>query len=153
MIANDTVAPPMSPVATVGRALGFAQRLPMGLPLLLARIGIAAVFFRSGLTKLDNWMLTVQLFKDEYRVPLLPPEIAAYLATFNELVLPAFILAGLATRLAALPLLGMTLVIQLFVYPSSWVDHTMWAALLTLLIARGAGALSLDHLIRRHVSA
>lgn len=153
MIANDTVAPPMSPVATVGRALGFAERLPMSLPLLLARVGIAAVFFRSGLTKLDNWMLTVQLFKDEYRVPLLPPEIAAYLAAFNELVLPAFILAGLATRLAALPLLGMTLVIQLFVYPSSWVDHAMWAALLTLLIARGAGALSLDHLIRRHLSA
>lgn len=153
MIANDTAAPPMSPVTTVERALAFAECLPMSLPLLLARIGIAAVFFRSGLTKLDNWMLTVQLFKDEYRVPLLPPEIAAYLAAFNELVLSAFILAGLATRLAALPLLGMTLVIQLFVYPSSWVDHAMWAALLTLLIARGAGALSLDHLIRRHVSA
>ena len=152
MIANDTAAP-TSPIATAERALAFAERLPMSLPLLLARIGIAAVFFRSGLTKLDNWMLTVQLFKDEYRVPLLPPEIAAHLAAFNELVLPAFIVAGLATRLAALPLLGMTLVIQLFVYPSSWVDHAMWAALLTLLIARGAGTMSLDHLIRRHFSA
>lgn len=152
MSANDVAAPAMAPVARVERVLALAERLPMSLPLLLARIGIAAVFFRSGLTKLDNWMLTVQLFKDEYRVPLLPPEIAAHLATFNELVLPAFIILGLATRFAALPLLGMTLVIQLFVYPSSWVDHAMWAALLTLLIARGAGTLSLDHLIRRHVS-
>ena len=153
MIANDIAAPAVAPVAAVERAVAFAERLPMSLPLLLARIGIASVFFRSGLTKLDNWMLTVQLFKDEYRVPLLPPEIAAHLAAFNELVLPAFIIAGLGTRLAALPLLGMTLVIQLFVYPSSWVDHAMWAALLTLLIARGPGALSLDHLIRRRFSA
>ncbi len=153
MIANDYSAPAMAPAAAVGRAVALAERLPMGLPLLLARIGIAAVFFRSGLTKLANWMLTVQLFKDEYRVPLLPADIAAYLATFSELVFPAFIIAGLATRFAALPLLGMTIVIQLFVYPSSWVDHAMWAALLTLLIARGAGTLSLDHLIRRRFSA
>lgn len=153
MTAHGLDAPAAAPVAVVERAIAFAERMPMSLPLLLARIGIAAVFFRSGLTKLDNWMLTVQLFKDEYRVPLLPPEIAAYLASFNELVLPAFIVAGLATRFAALPLLGMTLVIQLFVYPSSWVDHAMWAALLTLLIARGAGTMSLDHLIRRHLSA
>lgn len=153
MTAHDFEAPAAAPVAAVERAVALAERLPMSLPLLLARIGIAAVFFRSGLTKLDNWMLTVQLFKDEYRVPLLPPDVAAHLAAFNELVLPVFIVAGLATRLAALPLLGMTLVIQLFVYPSSWVDHAMWAALLTLLIARGAGTLSLDHLIRRHVSA
>jgi putative oxidoreductase len=153
MTAHGLDAPAAAPVAVVERAVALAERVPMSLPLLLARIGIAAVFFRSGLTKLDNWMLTVQLFKDEYRVPLLSPEIAAYLASFNELVLPAFIVAGLATRFAALPLLGMTLVIQLFVYPSSWVDHAMWAALLTLLIARGAGTLSLDHLIRRHLSA
>ncbi len=153
MIAHDFDAPAVAPVAAIERAVAFAERMPMSLPLLLARIGIAAVFFRSGLTKLDNWMLTVQLFKDEYRVPLLPADVAAYLAVFNELVFPAFIIVGLATRFAALPLLGMTIVIQLFVYPSSWVDHAMWAALLTLLIARGAGVLSLDHLIGRRFAA
>jgi putative oxidoreductase len=121
--------------------------------LLLARIGIAAVFFRSGLTKLDNWMLTVQLFKDEYRVPLLPADVAASMATFSELVFPVLLLLGIATRFAALPLLGMTIVIQIFVYPSSWVDHAMWAALLTLLIARGPGQWSLDHLVRHRFAA
>ena len=153
MLAYEIHAPAARSVATIGHALAFARRLPMSLPLLLARIGIAAVFFRSGLTKLDNWTLTVQLFRDEYRVPLLPADVAASMATFSELVFPVFIILGFATRLAALPLLGMTIVIQLFVYPSSWVDHAMWAALLTLLIARGAGAVSLDMLLRRRFAA
>jgi putative oxidoreductase len=153
MLANEIHAPAAGPVAVIGHALAFAERLPTSLPLLLARIGIAAVFFRSGLTKLDNWDLTIALFKDEYRVPLLPPDIAAYIGTFSELVFPVFIIAGLATRLAALPLLGMTIVIQIFVYPSSWVDHAMWAALLTMLIARGPGHWSLDHLVRHRFAA
>ena len=153
MLANEIHAPAARPAATIGYALAVADRLPMSLPLLLARIGIAAVFFRSGLTKLDNWMLTVQLFRDEYRVPLLSAEVAASMATFSELVFPVFLFLGLATRFAALPLLGMTMVIQFFVYPSSWVDHAMWAALLTLLIARGAGAVSLDALVRQRFGA
>jgi len=149
MIANEVYSPAASAIPLARRALAIAERLPMSVPLLLARIGIAAVFFRSGLTKLDNWQLTVALFKDEYRVPLLPADVAAYMGTFNELVFPVFLALGLATRLAALPLLAMTVVIQLFVYPSSWIDHATWAALLTLLIARGAGVVSLDHQIAR----
>jgi putative oxidoreductase len=153
MLANEIHAPAAGATTTIGYALAFAERLPISLPLLLARIGIAAVFFRSGLTKLDNWMLTVQLFKDEYRVPLLPADVAASMATFSELVFPVLLLLGIATRFAALPLLGMTIVIQIFVYPSSWVDHAMWAALLTLLIARGPGQWSLDHLVRHRFAA
>lgn len=135
--------------AHLRRAICWAEAIPLGLPQLLARLGVGAVFFRSGLTKLDSWPTTVMLFKEEYRVPVLPADIAAYVATGFELACPVFLVLGLATRLAALPLIGMTIIIQLFVYPTSWVDHTMWAALLTLLIARGAGPVSIDWLIAR----
>ncbi|MEX2299234.1 MAG: DoxX family protein [Dongiaceae bacterium] len=131
------------------RAIALAERIPLSLPLLLARIGIAAVFFRSGLTKLDSWPTTVMLFEEEYDVPILPAEMAAQAATLFELACPVLLVAGLATRLAALPLLAMTIVIQLFVYPTSWIDHTMWASLLVLLIARGPGMVSIDWLIAR----
>ncbi|MEX0810431.1 MAG: DoxX family protein [Dongiaceae bacterium] len=131
------------------RAIAAAERIPLSLPLLLARIGIGTVFFRSGLTKLESWPTTISLFEEEYRVPILPPEIAAWLATGCELVCPVLLVLGLATRIAVLPMLAMTIVIQLFVYPSSWIDHTIWAALLLLLLARGAGAISIDALIAR----
>jgi putative oxidoreductase len=150
MIAQYLYAPATGPAAAIRRAVALSAQMPISLPLLFARIGIAAVFFRSGLTKLDNWSLTVALFRDEYRVPLLPADVAAYMGAFSELVFPVFIVIGLGTRFAALPLLGMTIVIQLFVYPSSWPDHAMWAGLLTLLVARGGGLLSLDHLVRRY---
>jgi putative oxidoreductase len=134
---------------SVQRWIGLAERVPLAVPLTLARIGIAAVFFRSGLTKLDSWSMTTMLFAEEYRVPLLPAELAATMATAFELACPVLLALGLATRLATLPLLAMTIVIQLFVYQSSWIDHAMWASLLLLLLARGAGPLSLDWLIRR----
>jgi putative oxidoreductase len=136
-------------VAFLRHWIVWLERIPLGLPLLLARIGVAAVFFRSGLTKLESWSMTVMLFQEEYRVPVLPAEYAAVTATLFELSCPVLLVLGLATRLSALPLLGMTIVIQIFVYPTSWVDHTMWAALLTLLIARGAGPVSVDRVLRR----
>lgn len=124
------------------------DRIPSGPVLLLARLGVAAVFFRSGLTKIANWDLTLQLFAEEYQVPLLSPAVAASLATAAEIACPVLLALGLAARLAALPLLGITLVIQLFVYPASWPDHLCWAALLILILARGPGTIALDTLVR-----
>lgn len=119
---------------------------------LISRHAIAAIFFLSGRTKVDGW-LTVSdsayaLFRDEYRIALLPPELAAHLAAYAEHLFPFLLALGLLTRLSALALLGMTLVIQLLVYPSAWPTHLCWAGLLLYLVARGGGRLSLDHLLR-----
>jgi putative oxidoreductase len=113
-----------------------------------ARAGVGAVFFLSGRTKVDG-LLTVNenavtLFQEEYKVPLLPPEFAAHMAAYAEHLLPLLLFAGLATRLSALGLLGMTAVIQVFVYPDAWPTHLTWAVALLYLAGRGAGTLSLD---------
>lgn len=118
---------------------------------LAARVGIAAVFFKSGRTKVEG-LLTVSdsaysLFREEYHVPLLPPELAAHLAAYAEHLFPLLLVLGLATRLSAAALLGMTAVIQIFVYPDAWPTHLTWATLLALLVARGAGPWSLDRRI------
>jgi putative oxidoreductase len=123
------------------------ERLPLSILLLAMRLGVGAVFFRSGLLKIGSWQFAVQLFRDEYRVPLLDPVLAAQLATSIELGVPLFLFAGLATRLATLPLLGMIAVIQVFVYPNAWSDHLMWASGLLLVLSRGPGVLSLDYLL------
>src|SRR3954468_3102041 len=134
--------------------LGRARRvyeqlglLPLSIIQLMARFSLAIIFWRSGQTKLANWDLTLQLFANEYKVPVLPPEIAAPLAAAIELSCPVLLVLGLFTRVATLPMIGMTLVIQTFVYPMSWVDHLTWLAMLLLLLSRGPGVLSLDHLI------
>jgi putative oxidoreductase len=134
-------------LSAVETARASLERVSLSIPQLLARFAIAGVFFRSGLTKTANWGLTVQLFAEEYRVPILPADIAALFATSFELGCSVLIALGLATRLAALPLLAMTAVIQIFVYPQSWPEHLTWAALLLLLVLRGAGTYSLDHLL------
>ena len=131
------------------RLRGALESTPLSIVQLMARLGVGAVFFKSGMTKLASWEFTIQLFRDEYRVPLLTPELAAQLATATELSMPVLLALGLFTRLATLPLLGMVLVIQLFVYPQSYPDHLLWAGPLVYLILRGPGALSIDHLIRR----
>src|SRR5215469_11442078 len=92
---------------------------------------------------------TIALFRDEYMVPILPPEIAASLAVIAELTCPVLLVMGLATRLATLPMLGMTFVIEVFVYPEQWIEHLMWASILVFILTRGPGVLSLDHLIAR----
>jgi putative oxidoreductase len=132
---------------TLSEVRARLERLPMSILQLAMRFGVGAVFFRSGLLKINSWQFTVQLFRDEYRVPLLDPVLAARLATAVELVAPLFLFAGLATRLATLPLLGMITVIQVFVYPNAWSDHLMWASGLLLVLSRGPGVLSLDHLL------
>lgn len=119
---------------------------------LLLRLGVAAPFFLSGRTKVEG-LLTISpstryLFAEEYRVPLLPPDLAAALATYAEHALPILLILGLFTRPAALGLLAMTLVIQLFVIPSGWPTHLLWAGPLIYLIARGPGRASLDRRLR-----
>lgn len=129
-----------------GRAL--AERIPNSAVALVARFALATVFWRSGQTKVDGFHIrdtTFYLFREEYRVPLLPPDVAAYAATAAEHVLPVLLIVGLATRLSALGLFAMTLVIQLFVYPDGWPEHILWVALQLLLVARGGGVASLDH--------
>jgi putative oxidoreductase len=124
-------------------------RFPLSLLQLAMRIGVGAVFFRSGLLKIDSWQFTIQLFRDEYKVPLLDPVLAAQAAAIVELGIPPLLFVGIATRLATLPLLGMIAVIQVFVYPNAWSDHLMWASALLLVLTRGPGVFSLDHVIAR----
>jgi putative oxidoreductase len=113
------------------------------------RVAIGGVFFNSGMLKVNSFEFAVKLFEAEYRLPLLDPVFAARLAAFTEITFPVFLVLGLATRLATLPLLGMVAVIEIFVYPQAWVEHLLWASVLTLLLTRGAGVLSLDFLIER----
>lgn len=127
------------------------QRFPLAILQLLFRISIAAVFWNSGLTKVASWQTTIALFRDEYQVPVLPPETAATLAAGIELTCPILLVVGLLTRLATLPMLGMTFVIEAFVYPEDWVEHLTWASLLVFLLTRGPGAISLDHWLARRV--
>lgn len=115
---------------------------------LIARVSIAAIFFMSGRTKVEGFLSitpgTYELFRTEYALPLISPEIAAHLATYSEHLFPVLLVLGMFTRLSALALLGMTAVIQVFLYPDAWPTHLSWAGLLLIIIARGAGFLSLD---------
>lgn len=125
--------------------------LPEALLLLVARVAIAAVFFLSGRTKVTGFLelkpSTYTLFRSEYALPLIPPDWAAHLATYAEHLFPLLLMLGLLTRPAAAALLGMTLVIEVFVYPAAWPVHLTWAGLLLPLLAYGGGAWSLDRLI------
>ena len=148
------------------RLVDLLNRIPESLLALLARVGIGATFWLAGQSKVEGLVLdpiglhaqlgwprvsegALELFRSEYALPLLPPELAAHLAAFSEHVLPLLLVLGLGTRFAALALLGMTAVIQAFVYPDAWPTHAVWAACLLYLVARGAGVASLDHLLAR----
>ena len=142
--------------------------IPHSLIAFIARFSIAAVFWSSGQTKIEGLAINIvdgdfvlgwprlsesalSLFQYEYNLPLIPPELAAPMAATAEHVFPILILLGLATRFSALALLGMTLVIQVFVYPGAYATHGTWAAVLLYLMARGPGVCSIDHFIaRRH---
>jgi putative oxidoreductase len=143
-------APPaFSPLGLVRHAISLADRIPLSLVQFASRIAIGYVFWNSAQSKLASWPITIQLFAMEYQVPLLPPNIAAVLGTATELCGAILIVLGLFTRFAALTLLGLVTVIQVFVYPGHWGEHLLWASLLLLLLARGAGVLSLDYLAKR----
>lgn len=114
----------------------------------IARVSIASLFLLSGRTKVDGWLHVsdgaIELFRDEYKLPLLSPELAAHAAAYAEHLFPVLLVLGLFTRLSALALLGMTAVIEIFVYPDAWPTHLSWAGLLLYLVARGAGSMSMD---------
>jgi putative oxidoreductase len=118
---------------------------------LMARLSVAAIFLQSGRTKVDGFLhvtdSAVFLFSDEYKLPLASPETAAHLAAYAEHLFPLLLVLGLFTRLSALALLGMTLVIEIFVYPDAWPTHLSWAGLLLYLVGRGAGFLSVDRVV------
>lgn len=134
------------------RVVRGLERLPLAVLQLGFRFAVGLVFFNSGLLKLNSWQFAVLLFRDEYKVPLLSPEIAAAIATSFELACPAFLFVGFATRLATLPLFGMIVVIQLFVYPQAWPEHLMWSSILGFLLTRGAGTISLDAILARRLA-
>ncbi len=122
---------------------------------LIIRLWIARVFFNSGLTKIKDWENTVFLFEFEYSVPILSPEIAAFFATFFELGMPILLVIGLLSRLAAIPLLSMALVIQFILGANSPafdnVEHFYWMILLLVIIFKGPGIISLDHILKMKI--
>jgi putative oxidoreductase len=156
-LAPDT-APARSGIApgasAIERIHGLMARIPDDAIALVARLSIAGVFLASGRTKMEGFAVSenaIALFQDEYRLPLISPWLGAHLAAFAEHLFPVLLVLGLATRLSALALLGMTLVIQVFVYPDAWPTHGVWAACLLFLMARGPGAVSLDAPIARRL--
>lgn len=136
----------MKAITRLNRALAAIPAAPVALML---RVFPALVFLQSGRTKVEGFLIkdsTWFLFEHEYALPLIPPQVAAVMATVAEHVLPALLILGLVTRLSALGLLGMTAVIQIFVYPDAWMTHGLWAAALLAVAARGPGSWSADHL-------
>ena len=143
-----------------------SQKIPDSIIALVARLGIGATFWLSGQTKIEGLVVdpiglnfqfgkphvsegAIELFRSEYMLPILPPEFAATMAATAEHVFPLLLVIGLASRFSALALLGMTAVIQIFVYPEAWPTHSVWAAVLLTIVARGPGLFSLDQLISR----
>jgi len=149
--------PETAPAGMIRRGTAALDRVPYWFIALAARIFPAAVFWQSGQTKIVGWRLkpsAIALFQNEYQLPLVDPETAAYVSAFAEHLFPLLLVAGLASRFSALALLAMTAVIEIFVYPWAWPTHGVWATCFLVVIARGPGSLSLDHLIaRRYRSA
>ena len=130
--------------------INFAEKYLFSILLVLIRLWMARIFFYSGLTKISSWAATIYLFKYEYKVPIIPAELAAYLATTVELCAPAFLIMGLCSRLAALPMIAMVAVIQ-FTY-LDLLKHFYWAILLLTIILHGPGVFSFDYLIRKKLN-
>ena len=160
-----SAAAPSAPARLVDTLISWFERIPQSLIALVARFSIAAVFWNSGQTKIEGLAINLvngefklgwphlsesalSLFEHEYQLPLLPPALAAMMAATAEHVLPLLLLFGLATRFSAAALLGMTLVIQLLVYPGAYATHGTWAAVLLYLMACGPGVLSIDHWLK-----
>lgn len=145
------------PAQLVTQAVVLLDRIPSWLYALMMRVSIFLVFFLSARTKVEGLITlkesTFQLFQYEYALPIIPYKLAAYLATYSEHAFSILVLVGLATRFSALALLGMTAVIEIFVYPEAYAVHLTWAAMLTYLVARGGGALSVDCLIAKSYGA
>jgi putative oxidoreductase len=169
-IASARPAPSSSIVGLLGGITTLFSRIPDSLIALVGRFSIAAIFWKSGQTKIEGIAIdlvsgefqvgwprlsdsALDLFRSEYQLPLLAPELAAPMAAFAEHLFPILILIGLATRFSALALLVMTLTIQIFVYPDAYPTHGVWATVLLVLIARGPGVISLDHWLAKRYAA
>lgn len=152
MTVIQTEAPASSSLRLAFIEKWASRILPQWLLCLIIRVGVAAPFFLSGRTKVEGWLTisdsTYFLFAEEYRVPVIPSDMAAQMATYAEHLFPVLIVLGLMTRLSALALFAMTMVIQIFVYPNGWPTHLLWTALLLCLVRFGAGPISLDRLLR-----
>jgi putative oxidoreductase len=149
---RSSVADSSRLVRAIRTSIALLDRIPQSLISLAARIFPAAVFWMSGRTKVEGFRVTdtaIALFQDEYRLPLIDPAVAARIAAFSEHFFPVLLVLGLASRLAALALLTMTAVIEIFVYPDAWPTHGVWATCFLVVIARGPGKFSLDHLLWR----
>lgn len=153
MTAQARVAPDSrKPPAPWLSILAWPDRIPEWFLALVIRFGVAGVFFMSGRTKVDGLLhikdSTYYLFETDYKLPLIPPVVAAHLATYSEHLFSILLVLGLFTRLSAAAFLFMTLVIEVFVYPDAWPTHLSWAGLLIYLVARGGGRFSFDHALR-----
>ena len=149
-MTSITVDPPPAEsrfVQRLDRLRTAARRFPLSLLELGMRIAVGATFFRSGMLKYQSFDNAIALFRDEYRLPLLPPELAAYMGTAVELSAPVLLVLGIGARFGAAALLAMTLTIQFLVYPENWPEHLMWASILAYVLSRGPGALSIDRLV------
>jgi putative oxidoreductase len=146
-VAYQTDPRDTSLLARIDRLRSTASRFPLSLIELGLRVAVGATFFKSGMLKLQSFDTAIALFRDEYRLPLLPPELAAYMGTAVELTAPVLLVLGIGARLGAAALLAMTLTIQLLVYPENWTEHLMWGSILAYVLSRGAGALSIDRIV------
>ena len=126
--------------ATVGR-------FPLSVLELGMRIAVGATFFKSGMNKAQSFDTAMELFREEYRLPLLPPDIAAYLGTAVKLAAPVLLVFGLFAHFGAATLLAMPLAIQFLVYPGNWPEHLMWGSILAYVVSRGPGTLSIDRIV------
>jgi putative oxidoreductase len=154
-MATQTAGAPGFP-DRIAAIIRLYERIPMDVTALLARALVASVFWASGRTKVDGFALkdsTFFLFQEEYKLPLIPSDVAAYAATFAEHFFPMLLVIGLASRFSATALLIMTLTIQIFVYPDAYMTHGWWALALLVTMTYGPGRLSLDHLIRNRYMA
>jgi putative oxidoreductase len=131
------------------RVRGWLEAVPYWVLALPLRFGVAWIFWSSAQVKLINWQRTIELFTEEYRLPLLAPQVAASMALSIEIAAPTLLILGLATRFVVVVLLAMTAVIEIFVYPEAWPTHIQWTAMMLVLLCRGAGKLSIDHLVWR----
>lgn len=155
-MATDNPAHGRTPIdRAVLRLIAVLERTPVSLVSLLARLSMAGLFWQSARTKVESGTLltlsssATMLFAEEFRLPVLPPEVAAHLALYAETLLPILLVLGFASRFAALGLIAMTLVIQIFVYPDAWPTHGTWIAALAWIVVHGPGFLSVDALVRR----
>ena len=152
MTTTDTATAPSSSLIELSRrVLTWLDSFPYTLLAIPLRLAVATVFWNSAQAHMANWDTTFYLFENDYALPFLPPHLAAFMAVTIEVTTPILLVLGLLTRPASAVLLGMTLVIEVFVYPQAWPTHIQWAAMLLVLLARGPGKLSIDWLVRRAV--